>query len=740
MPQFERRPLAAAMALLFAAPAAMAAQTAPEAPAQSSERTLPEVNVLSTPDGSDFRTDTTRSGTRTETPLRDVPQFINVVPQSVIRSQNATTLQDALRNVPGITYAAAEGGTTANQLFYLRGFQSGGNLFIDGVRDIGEYNRDLFATEAVEVIKGSGGLLFGRGSTAGVINQVTKLADLIPRREVAFTVGSFDTRRTTADLNFVTGANSAVRLVALAEDSGSFRNPNDVERLGFAPSLSFGIGTPTQITLAHYYLKTSDITDYGQPTLFTKAAGFFGLPPVSARAYYGFANHDFTDHETNISTLTLDHRFTQDLSLRNTLRFASYQRDMEATIATLNKNDSNGIPVTPATPLANLLVNRVHTKARDADDTALINQTELTWKVATGALKHTVLGGVELARERLDRQNYTFAGTTASLTPLLSPTPETPLSYSKTPSTNPRADADTVAIYGQDQIEFNPQWKGVFGLRWERYDTEVVTTNVAMGAVTAGPFARVDKMLSGRAGVIWQPTNAQSYYVSYGNSYNPSGELGVYGGTATNLTANTLAVDPEKNNNYEAGAQWDFFSNTRLRASVYRNEKSNARMNDPTDPTGTTQILAGKQRVDGLELELAGRINRNWDIFSAYAFMDGRVLEGNPNIRGKHLTIPEHSGNIWTVYRLGGGWEVGGGFAAASTQAIDAANTPNAELPSYWRWDATIAYVQKKYEVRLNVVNLTDELYYIGGYQNSPNRVLPATPRAAFVSVAYRFD
>src|SRR5687768_15555598 len=226
MPQFERRPLAVAMALVFSTPAIAAQSDAAQAAA--TERTLPEVKVQSAPEGSNFRTDTTRSSTRTDTPLRDVPQFINLVPQTLIRSQNANTLQDALRNVPGISYAAAEGGTSANQVFYLRGFPLNQDIFIDGVRDLGEYNRDLFATEAVEVLKGSSALMFGRGSTGGVINQISKTADRLERREVGLTLGSFDTRRATADLNVRTGDSSAVRLVALAEDSNSFRFERDV--------------------------------------------------------------------------------------------------------------------------------------------------------------------------------------------------------------------------------------------------------------------------------------------------------------------------------------------------------------------------------------------------------------------------------------------------------------------------------------------------------------------------------
>src|ERR1700741_1109967 len=179
MKRFKPRPLAAAILMAFAAPA-MAQST--------TEQTLPEIRVRGEQEG--FRTESTGTATRTETPLRDIPQFINTVPQDVIRSQGATTLGDALRNVPGISYAAPEGGTQANNVYYLRGFPAGGDLFLDGVRDIGEYNRDLFNIEQVEVLKGPSSLMFGRGSTGGIIHQVSKTPSLLPIREVALQLGS----------------------------------------------------------------------------------------------------------------------------------------------------------------------------------------------------------------------------------------------------------------------------------------------------------------------------------------------------------------------------------------------------------------------------------------------------------------------------------------------------------------------------------------------------------------------
>jgi catecholate siderophore receptor len=715
----------------------------------ANEVRLPEVKVEESRDKG-FATESTRTGTRTDTPLRDIPQVINVVPQALIRSQGATTLTDALRNVPGISYAAAEGGTQANQVFFLRGFPLNQDIFIDGVRDLGEYNRDLFATDSIEVLKGSSALMFGRGSTGGVINQTSKVADRAPRREVSLTIGSFDQKRATADVNVRTSESTAVRLVGLVEDSGSFRYPQDVEKYGFAPSALVELGSSTDLTLSWYYLKSKDVTDYGQPTRFSNALGFLGFPPVSPRTYYGYEHHDFAHYETSIGTARLDHEFSDALSLRNTLRWAGYKRQSESTIPSLAANDANGNPVTASTPLDLLMVTRNHdtNRSRDNDDTALINQTELTWKPRVGNVGHTVLAGLEIARESLRRRNYILDANPVqggvqvptSVTPYLSPDPGTVLSYSKTPNLQSIANADTVAVYAQDQLELSPQWKALVGLRWERFDADARSEALSANptAAPAGPFERTDRMLSARAGLIWQPTRTQSYYVSWGNSYNPSGELGVYGGTAnTNLSAANEDLAPEKNRNVEVGAQWQVLQGIQLRAALFRSEKTNARMADPV--TGVT-VLSGKRRVDGIELELTGSINRDWDVYSGIAVMDGEIVKGPANVQGHTpLGVARVAGNVWTVYRLGHGFEVGGGVRGQSGTWLTDTNIPGSRIPSYAVVDGTVAYVTDRYEVRLNLYNVGDKTYYLGGYNNSPNRVLPGQPFAAAVTLRYNF-
>jgi catecholate siderophore receptor len=299
-----------------------------------------------------------------------------------------------------------------------------------------------------------------------------------------------------------------------------------------------------------------------------------------------------------------------------------------------------------------------------------------------------------------------------------------------------RAEADGLAIYAQDQMDLTPTLKGLVGLRWEQYDATAETSNFLTGAIATGPFSRKDDMLSGRLGLIFQPSERQSYYIALGNSYNPSGELGVYGATGTNLSATNDDVDPEENRTLEVGSQWDFANGMQLRTAIFRNEKINARMADPAG-TGLT-VLEGKRRVDGLELQLSGYITPNWDVYAAFAYQDGKIVRAPAATQGrKPLGVAEFSGSLWSVYRIGGGFEIGGGLRYSSGVWLNDANA--GETPDYTVFDATAAYVQRNWEIRLNLYNVADETYYIGGYQNGANRVLPGSPRAGSVTVRYSF-
>jgi catecholate siderophore receptor len=715
MPKSKRRPLAAAVMIAFSAPQGALAQARPE-------QTLPEVNVRGAQDR--YRTESSSTATRTDTPLRDVPQTITIVPKELLQQQNAVSLQDALRNVTGITFFAGEGGQMGDGP-RMRGFESRGSIFIDGIRDKGEYYRDTFNLESIEVLKGASSLLYGRGSPSGVINQVTKAPGLVARNEAALTFGRFDFKRATADLNLPLGETTAVRLNAMAQDNESHRDFVEGRRVGFAPSVRFGIGTPTEVSLYYQYLRSRDVPDYG-------VLQFFGKPAeVPTGNFYGFPTRDYDNLDTHIAALRVDHRFSDRLSLRNTLMWAKYERDNEVTAPRLR---TGAAAPTAATPLAAVSVRRNDRKSRLEDNGSVINQTEAVWKASTGGLAHTVLAGVELGQEEIDRTTYAFPGLTETshLVNLLDPDPANEgAGFGKTPQSMLSSKARSLAFYGQDQVEIAPQWKAVAGLRWDRYSVDQTTDQIiASGTTPVGvtSLARTDKVASTRAGLIWQPGPRQSYYISYGTAFSPSAELGT-------LAVSNASVEPEKVRSYETGAKLDVLRGVSVTAALFRNEKTNERVADPAG--GPSQVLEGARRVDGVELGVAGRITPAWDIFAGVALMDGKITSQPTtpaNVGKRPSFVAEKALNVWTTYRIAEHWEAGGGVYRVGDYFADDPN--NTRIPGYTRWDATLAYVQKQYEIRFNLQNVFDETYYESAH---PAHVKPGIPRQAFATLVYRY-
>ncbi len=718
MINIQRRPLAAAVMIAFAAPGSALAQATPPA-----EQTLPEVKVRAS-EPSRYQTDGSTAGTRTDTPLRDVPQTITVLPKELLQQQNAVTLQDALRNVTGITFFAGEGGQMGDGP-RLRGFDARGSIFIDGLRDKGEYFRDTFNMESIEVLKGASSLLYGRGSPSGVVNQVTKAPTLSSRNEAAVTFGSFDFKRATADLNVKLGDTTAARLNVMGQDNESYRDFVEQRRLGVAPSVRFGIGTPTEVTLYYQYLRSRDVPDYGVVHLFGKPA------EVPRGNFYGFPTRDYDHLDTHIATLRVDHRLGERLALRNTLSAAKYERDNELTAPRLR---TGAAAPAPGTDPATISVRRNDRKSRLEDNRSLVNQTELVWKAQTGGIGHTVLAGIELAREDIDRTTFAFPGLTEAshLVNLVSPDSASEgAGWNKAAQAVLKSEATTRALYVQDQVQLAPQWKAVAGVRRDRFS--VAQTNnqlIATGTTPVGTTSleRTDSVTSTRGGLIWQPSARQSYYVSYGTAFSPSAEFGT-------LANNTASVEPEKVRSAETGAKLEVTRALSLTAALFRNEKTNERVADPAG--GPSQVLEGARRIDGLELGAAGRLAPSWDVFAGVVLMHAQILRQPTtpaNIGRQPAFVAEKAANLWTTWRFAENWEAGGGVYRVGSYFADDAN--NTRVPGYTRWDATLAYVRKAYELRFNLQNIFDANYYESSH---PAHVKPGIPREVFATLVYRF-
>ncbi|MGE0126925.1 MAG: TonB-dependent siderophore receptor [Blastocatellales bacterium] len=645
-------------------------------------------------------------------PLRDTPQTITVIPKTVIEEQGATTLRDVLRNVPGLTMTAGEGGTPAGDNLTLRGFSARNDIFVDGARDLGPQSRDPFNLEQVEVVKGPGSAFTGRGSAGGSINLVSKAPTVNRSFSGTVSFGSDATKRFTGDINLPIKDRTAFRLNLLAHDSGvAGRDVVKNQRWGVAPSVLFGLGTRTRLTLSYYYIGQDNISDYGipwVPATNNALVEFRDKPaPVPRNTFYGFRDRDYEKLRSDLATVKFERDFNDSVTLRNQLRFGYSSRDSLATPPRFADTTSTTI--------------KREMRSWIAEDKAWDNQTDLRANFSTGGIEHSLVAGLALTHENNQRQNRTAPN---SLTTLLNPNSDDV--YTGAITLDPRIGDITgksVALYAFDTVKVSKYVELNGGLRFDRFDVDGVNT-------TLSPVTRVDEMLSWRAGVVVKPKEEGSVYASYGTSLSPSLE-----GLSYN-TANT-AIEPEKTYNLEVGSKWDLISERlSVNGAIFRVEKTNARTPGilPDDPV---QVLQGRQRAQGVELGASGGITRALRVFGGYTFLDTEIVRSNRvDEIGKAIqNTPRHSFNIWTTYDLPHRITLGGGPRFVGRRFGNSTNTRQVE--AYWLLDAMASFpVSKHLDLRLNLYNLTNEYYFdrLGG-----GHIVPGTGRSVMVSTGFRF-
>jgi catecholate siderophore receptor len=705
--QLKRKPLTAAILMVLALPVAEAADTA-------AETTLGEVEVRGGRD--DYAPGVTSIGGKGgATAIRDLPQSATVINRAVMNSQNVTTLKEALRNVPGITISSGEGGNIGDNI-NIRGYSARTDLFLDGFRDRGHYSRETFFLDAVEVLKGPSSMLFGRGSTGGVINQVSKQAGLRDHSEVGLGVGTDAYYRATADVNRKMSDTSAFRVSVLAHTEESTRDVVEADRYGIAPTARFGIGTATEVSVYALHQRSDEIPDYGLP--FTPGGTKVNpATPVSVDVdnFYGFTD-DFFDQRVDALNLRVDHKFSPGLSLRNQTQYSQTRTHAAPTV----------FPGVTATTTGR------DRREREQKDESLYNQTDLITKFDVGAVKHTLVTGVEIGRDNNFRQGYTWTGEPSQnlADPGYGPLAGSGATRAQD-ATHTDNEADTLAVYVNDTLELTKQWKLVGGLRRDTYAVEARSINNSTGATTL--LERTDRMTSVRAGVIYQPDDRTSYYVSYGTSFNPAAE-GLTLSSSTTSTSN-VNLKPEENRSFEVGAKWDLLGGRlAVNTALFRVEKTNAREDDPV--TGDV-VLGGNTRVDGFEMGASGQLASDWQIFAGYTFLDGEIVDlfdNGVSLSGNVLpNAPEHSASLWAVHNFAQVWEIGGGLVYSAERFLNNANT--SKVDGYTRLDATVAYKQKDYDLRLNLLNLNDEEYFETA---SAARATPAKGRSAVLTLNYR--
>ena len=666
----------------------------------------------------DYNSDVSSIGAKTPTAVRDIPQSVTVINRALLDAQGATSFADALRNVPGITIGGAEGGQIGNNI-NLRGFTARTDVYLDGFRDRGQYYRDTFDLEQIEVLKGPSSMLFGRGSTGGVINQSSKRASLSPLTEVTSTIGTDDHYRITGDIDRPLSETSAVRVNAFAQDNHSTRDVMANKDAGIAPTLRFGIGTPTQITLSALLQHNHDMPDYGLPPVNGHPA------KVSPDKFYGLTD-DHTDQDVAMFGGRVEHRFNDAMTLKSQLQYNRYKTDALETAAN-NLVTTSGVALDRTTgnytnvPLDQILV-QLASHDRVIHDTSLDSQTDLIATFKTGQLTHTLIAGLELGRD-----TYTNQTTARSGLPLLSLVDPANLPMASnvvsTVGNYAHGDSETVGAYVNDTLRFNDQWQAVVGLRRDRYQATLDNTISAPSHAEQTVY-----FTSKRAGLIYQPTGEQSYYVSYGTSFNPSLE-------ALTVTNYTQALPPESNKSYEIGGKWDLLDDKlNVTAALFQVEKTNAR----TKVSNTEYSLSGNIRVRGAEIGIAGHLTDAWQVFAGYTRLNALIVKASDGTQGLvPANTPRNSATIWNSYRISHEWEIGGGATYQSERY--AANNNTVSAGGYTRWDAMAAWHQPKYDLRLNLLNLANKQYFDALIPSDGGRSIPGIGRTALVTIDYKF-
>lgn len=701
--------------------AAMPAETEIELPdgSRAKSRVLDEVEVegRSVP----FKAHQSSTGMKDSTPLRDIPQTVNVVPQALIETQGAINVSDALRNVAGITLASGEGGFRGDNIS-IRGFAARTDRYVDGVRDNGQYARDTFNVERVEVLQGASSMLFGRGGTGGVVNTISKKPSGDPSANVSATVGSWDFQRITADVDQPLGQAAGVRVAALWHDANSFRDFVSTERKGLAPSLALEPSDATRIDVSLLWQEQRGTADYGTP--WNSTTNRPADVPISH--FYGPGSQAFENFDVYGARIAVEHEFSDVLTLRNSTGYDHVDR---------YSRYARPVPVGAETDAT--LVERAH-QLRGNSQINHYNQTDLLIDVRGGRIDHHIAAGLEFGWENFGAQSIACNDSPAlSPIPCLAPVPlrnpssvvQPPLRSSWTGfplSSHSKTKTESRALYLQDRMVFSDQWSLVGGVRHDRFEAE------QHNQLTDALLARTDTFTSYRVGAVFQPDQKQSWYATWSTSFNPSAET-------FSLSVASAALAPEENRNLELGVKLTPWGERfGLNLAAFDLTKTNARTVDPSNTA--VQVLDGEQRTRGVQVDFQGNLTEHWLVSAGAAWMDPEVVRSNNvsggiPLQGKTPTnAPEIQANLWTVYELGDGWEIGGGAFHTGKRYADPVNLKRVD--AYTRWDAYAAWRNGPMRIALNAYNLSDERYI--DYAHSAF-VTWGEPRSVRLSFSYSY-
>lgn len=649
------------------------------------------------------------SAMKTETALKDTPQAVTVVTEQQIDDQALHGMADILRYVPGVGMAQGEGHRDAP---VMRGNASTGDFFTDGIRDDVQYFRDLYNVSQVEVLKGPNAMIFGRGGSGGVINRVSKQADGGHHQSFSFQAGSADFLRAEADVGEALSDTVAYRFNAMLENAGSFRNDVSSNLRGFAPGMAFGIDGDTRVVLSAELFKDTRTVDRGIPSYLGK--------PLDTRRSLFFGNVE--DSTADADAASFDALIEHDMDgavLRNRTRIADYGKFYQNVYPGAVNAGGTGVEI---------LAYSIRT-----DRTNLFNQTDYVVDIVRGDVTHRIVAGAELGRQ--NTANFRETGyfgaigsmQTSELVPVGNPVPTLPVNFRQSASdADNQGTAETAAVYVQDQIHIGERWQIIAGLRFDRFTMDFHNKRSGTRIET------VDTLFSPRAGVIYRPSEALSFYASYAESFVPRA-----GEQLASLTPSTANLAPEAFANSEIGMKWQLSKGLFTSVAVYQLDRNNVAVTDPADPTQT--LLIDAQRSRGLEWEIGGNITRNLQIVAGYAYQDAeltRALSASVPAGTVLPLVPEHSGYVWGRWDINARW--GLGFGINGRDKVFTTTSNKVRLPGYSRIDAAVYYKASEHlKLQANIENLADRRYYASAHND--NNISFGSPREVKLSAHLDF-
>jgi catecholate siderophore receptor len=655
-------------------------------------------------------------------------------------------VKDVLQNTAGVTFLAAEGG---EEDIRLRGFSlaTTGDIYLDGMRDAAFYDRDTFNFDRLDLLRGSASMLFGRGSTGGVANQVSKAPHNVEERILTATVGSYNYNRLVADINQPLAPDVALRITGMKTHATNNGSGSRIDKEGAAASLYYGIGHRHEFRASYFWLNNNNGINYGLPWIrpVTTSTGAENTIIASLKpdAYYGLAS-DYNAGQARITTLGHVFRFANTSELKTQVRVGEYERDMRASTIRFSGGNITANTLTGFGPQT-IFTRGSILKVQDLNTVQV--QSDLSHSFFAFGKKHELLAGVDTSQD--ERTVYAARSAAQGGT-----APVKPTTLAGTPFSGGTVDeasrvlrvsndfkAKAWGVYVQDNIALTPTFKLVAGLRRDTLDgsyNQYAIPGTAPGPTTTTSYNQNIAEWSKRVGALYQPNDRLSFHASYGTSFNTSGDTYSYNA----LSANT---PPESSENFEIGGRIESANKAlTTRFALFRSVKKNERNTDP-DTAATRLLLSGKRHAQGVELDIAGRINKDWEIYLSYVWIPTAKVDvaastattvGN-RVGDRPGLTPKHSGTVWTTYQVTPKARVGGGINMRSAQAPADVTAPPWEAPRYVTGDLFAEYkLSSTMTFKANISNVGNKLYadslYRGHYIPGAGRLVQGTVTYAF--------